>query len=226
MEHFDYLPKSPQEAVSFSEDEPKAVPAYTKTPDDARGEQEQWGLLQKKNASALAWFYQQYGRMLHNYGYRLVPDKELVKDTIQDLFVQLWNNSTKLPAVTSVKAYLIVALRRELLRRITRQRQFTDVVIDAAELSAEEQLILSQTDDQISEGLAHFVSQLPSRQREIIFLKYYSALSTEEIASVMELTSPSVYKLIYKALNNLKQLCAGWEAIWVVICLTFYRTFF
>ena len=195
-------------------------------PDTNNTDQQQWLLLQKSSTISLSWFYQQYGRMLHNYGYRLVPDKELVKDTVQDLFVQIWDNSAKLPTVTSPKAYLIVALRRALIRRITKQRQFSDAIPDEdSELSVEDQLIATQTDDSITESLARFINQLPPRQREIIFLKYYSSLSTEEIVEVMGLTSPSVYKLLYKALNNLRQLCKGWEAVWIFCCLTFSTLF-
>lgn len=183
-------------------------------------EQKQWILLKEKDEHALAWLYETYGKLLHNYGYRLVGDKELVKDTVQDLFVQLWNTAEKLPAVNSPKAYLIVAVRRELLKRITRQRQFSDQFAEYPESSVEEQYIEVQTNEMISKGLADFVEKLPSRQREIIFLKYYSALSTEQIATVMELTPASVYKLAYKAIDNLKQLCVGWKSVWIFFLVT------
>lgn len=188
------------------------------TPEDP--EQKQWLLLKEKDEHALAWLYETYGKLLHNYGYRLVADKELVKDTIQDLFVQLWNTAEKLPTVSSPKAYLFVAVRRELIKRITRQRKFSDQFIENPESSVEEQFIEAQTNEMISKGLADFVEKLPSRQREIIFLKYYSALSTEQIASVMELTPASVYKLAYKAIDNLKQLCAGWKSVWIIFLVT------
>lgn len=180
----------------------------------------QWSLLQKQDSAAFECLYKTYARLLHNYGYRLITDKELVKDTVQDLFVQLWNNAPKLPAVTSVKAYLIVALRRELLRRITRQRQFVHQETELSEESVEEHLIEEQTGEMISEGLSKFIQKLPTRQREIIFLKYYSGLSTEEIASAMDLTSGSVYKLVYKALDSLKELTSDWKTLWISLLIT------
>ena len=179
----------------------------------------QWVLLQNQDSVAFECLYKTYARLLHNYGYRLVADKELVKDTVQDLFVQLWNNASKLPAVTSVKAYLIVALRRELLRRITRQRKFVNQEAELAEASAEDQLIEAQAGEMISDGLSKFIEKLPTRQREIIFLKYYSGLSTEEIASAMDLTSGSVYKLVYKALDSLKALTSDWKTLWILMLI-------
>lgn len=178
-----------------------------------------WSRLRQKDETALEWLYQTYARMLHNYGYRLVTDKELVKDAVQDLFVQIWHQSDRLPAVGSVKAYMIVALRRELLRRITRQRQFVTQETELPDASFEDQLIEIQTGEMISEGLSAFIQKLPTRQREIIFLKYYSGLSTEEIAAAMKLTSGSVYKLIYKALASLKDLTSDWKALWTIVLL-------
>nr|WP_295924085.1 sigma-70 family RNA polymerase sigma factor [uncultured Dyadobacter sp.] len=181
-----------------------------------------WSRLQQKDETALEWLYKTYARMLHNYGYRLVADKELVKDAVQDLFVQIWHQADRLPAVTSVKAYMIVALRRELLRRITRQRQFVTQETELPDASFEDQLIEIQTGEMISEGLSAFIQKLPTRQREIIFLKYYSGLSTEEIAAAMELTSGSVYKLIYKALASLKDLTSDWKALWTIVLLALH----
>ncbi|QMW04826.1 RNA polymerase sigma factor [Spirosoma foliorum] len=230
MESYKFPTNSPEEKAGFPIDNQSTILSNSGLSplelDTNTVDQRQWLLLQRSNAEALSCFYQRYGKMLHNYGYRLVPDKELVKDTVQDLFVQVWDSAAKLPTVTSPKAYFIVALRRELIRRITKQRQFSDATPDEdSELSVEEQLIATQTDDSITESLARFINQLPPRQREIIFLKYYSSLSTEEIAEVMQLTSPSVYKLLYKALNNLRQLCSGWEAVWTFCCLTFSTLF-
>ncbi|SEI45594.1 RNA polymerase sigma factor, sigma-70 family [Dyadobacter koreensis] len=196
----------------------KTNPLDPLTPEE-NTEQKKWLLLKERDEQALAWLYEAYGKLLHNYGFRLVSDKELVKDTVQDVFVQLWNTAEKLPDVNSPKGYLIVAVRRELLKRITRQRKFSDQFVENPESSVEDQFIEFQTNEMISDGLAGFVKKLPSRQREIIFLKYYSALSTEQIATVMQLTPASVYKLAYKAIDNLKELCAGWKSLWIIFLI-------
>jgi len=52
------------------------------------------------------------------------------------------------------------------------------------------------------------MAQLPARQREVIFLKYYNNLSYEEIAGIMGIEQDSVYKLTYKALEKLQKLFA------------------
>ena len=49
-----------------------------------------------------------------------------------------------------------------------------------------------------SELLLNALNQLPGRQKEAIFLRFYEGLSFAEIAAVMEVEQTSVYKVIYK----------------------------
>lgn len=176
-----------------------------------------WLLVKGGDSEALARLYRQHARLLINYGYRIVPDKELVRDVVQDLFVQVWSNRSTLPDVQSTKAYLMVAVRRQLLRRTTAQPQFEEIPDDSSlpilsEPSSEIQLIDRQDNNAINERIAKAIEKLPPRQREVIFLKYYSDLSTQEIAETMGITPESVYKLIYKAVDSLKVQSKGWES--------------
>lgn len=176
-----------------------------------------WLLLKTGDSDAFTRLYRQYARLLVNYGYRLVPDKELVRDVVQDLFVQLWAGRVTLPNVQSPKGYLMVAVRRQLLRQTTAQPQFQELSGDTdyhtlSVPSSEAQLIDRQTRGLVSERIAKAIDRLPPRQREVIFLKYYSDLGTPEIANLMGITPESVYKLIYKAVDNLRGQTVGWEA--------------
>ncbi|WP_375448381.1 RNA polymerase sigma factor [uncultured Fibrella sp.] len=181
-----------------------------------------WLLLKQGDAAAFTRLYNQHARVLVNYGYRLVPNKELVRDVVQDLFVQLWSGRTTLPPVKSVKGYMMVAVRRQLLRQTTARTQFAELPVDAdypslSEPSCEAQLIEHQTQGSVRERVASAVDKLPPRQREVIFLKYYSELPTQEIADIMGITPESVYKLIYKAVDNLKGQSMGWETSYLLV---------
>ncbi len=186
-----------------------------------------WFLLKEGDSEALARLYRRYARLLINYGYRIVADKELVRDVVQDQFVHLWSSRSSLPDVQSIKAYLMVAVRRQLLRRTTARPQFEEIPDDSllptlSEPSVEIQLIDSHEIATISERMAKAIEKLPPRQREVIFLKYYSDLSTQEIAETMGITPESVYKFIYKAIDNLKVQSKGWETAGLSITMLLF----
>ena len=71
---------------------------------------ELWVLLIKGDKLALEIMYRRYFPHLLNYGHTISTNEELIKDCIQDLFVNVFNNS-KFRPIDHVKSYLYTALR-------------------------------------------------------------------------------------------------------------------
>jgi DNA-directed RNA polymerase specialized sigma24 family protein len=59
-------------------------------------EQEYWNEMCQGNSSAFEKLYSYFAQDLFRYGYRISSNHELVQDTIQDLFLHLWNKRTDL----------------------------------------------------------------------------------------------------------------------------------
>src|SRR5205085_1022777 len=72
------------------------------------------------------------------------------------------------------------------------------------EVSYDNQLILEEEEQRLQKNVKEILSKLPVRQQEIVYLRFYEGLSYEEIAEVMDIAVTSVYKMWYKALENLK----------------------
>jgi RNA polymerase sigma factor (sigma-70 family) len=49
------------------------------------------------------------------------------------------------------------------------------------------------------------LNKLPKRQKEAIYLKYYSELKTAEIAEIMNINYQSVVNTLHKAIKSLKE---------------------
>src|ERR1700760_3832688 len=82
----------------------------------SEAEQHQWSQFREGDRDAFAAIYQQHILHLITYGLRLCPDRDLLKDQIQELFVELWNSRKNLAPARSVKFYLFKALRFKLIR--------------------------------------------------------------------------------------------------------------
>ena len=48
-----------------------------------------WKSFKEGNKQAYAYMYKKYAPALYNYGCKISPDKELVEDCIQDLFIHI-----------------------------------------------------------------------------------------------------------------------------------------
>lgn len=153
--------------------------------------------------------YREYAPTMFRYGSKLSKDRELVKDAIQQVFYTLWKSKDKISTPSSIKNYLLKALRCEIIKKLTRgvtHETLPEEYCFEAATSYEADLIAFQTNELNRERIAYVLAQLPVRQREVIFLKYYSNLKYEEISAVMGIEQQSVYKLTYKAIDKLQHL--------------------
>lgn len=173
-----------------------------------------------KNSSELAFsliFSKNYPA-LYSYGYKIGKDEELVKDTIQELMVGLWSSRERLAEVSSIKHYLLKSLRRDLIRTLAQRKKHALRLGLVARLepdiafSAEETIILEESSRDADTYLTMLLNSLPKRQKEAIYLKYYSDLEFEEVADIMGLNYQSVINHIHRAFKVLRknQAFADW----------------
>ncbi len=168
-----------------------------------------WNAFKKGDWEAYTSLYHVYYRLLSNYGYKFTKDIDLIEDAIHDLFITLWTNRDNLGNPISVKNYLYKSIRNILFRKIKSASRFSNLHEDDEsipfEVSYDQQLILNEDEARVQQIIKDVLHQLPARQQEIIFLRFYDGLSYEEIADIMCIHVSSAYKLLYKALDNLQQ---------------------
>ena len=154
--------------------------------------------------------YKFYINDLLSYGYRVTSDRQLIRDSIQDLFLHLWQTRSNLSDTDNVRFYLYRSLRNRIVRNIEKTNHTSidttnlfENIIEA--LSGEEEFIENEhlTMQQIK--LKQAIQQLPKRQQEIIQLRYYHDFSFEEIAEMMVINNQSVRNLLHRAITELRQ---------------------
>ncbi|HEY8928356.1 MAG TPA: RNA polymerase sigma factor [Mucilaginibacter sp.] len=168
--------------------------------------------------------YNDHFKMLNNYGYKFTRDVNIIEDAIHDLFIKLWTNRETLGNPISVKNYLYKSLRNIIFRKLQSQSRFVDLEDNpdynfSFEISFDRQMIANEEERELQSKLRSVIKELPARQQEIIFLRFYEGLGYEEIADIMEINTSSAYKLIYKAFNNLQ---AALKTSKLVIFLSLY----
>ena len=184
-----------------------------------------WDGLQHSDADAFTTLIKRHSRFLINYGRKFTHDEELVKDSIQDLFADLWLFRNKLSSVNSVRTYLLVSLRRKIIR-INKLVSFTSISNSDPEdfpfmvtFSVQDQWIESDAEKQRIQQLNHIINSLPSRQKEILYLKFYQNLNHQEIAELMDMQYQSVSNLLQRALIQLRRLWKEEFSLSLLICL-------
>ena len=168
-----------------------------------------WLKIKNGDQKALGMVFHEYYNELYYYGIKIIPEPEKVKDTIQDLFVVIAESSSRLDDVKNIKAYLLVSLRRKLLRNPKKK-----LTIDSREIEPEAEFTFSPEDfvihqessDNLSNQLARCFEQLSPRQREMIMLRFYHGLKMDEIAVILDMSVQASRNLLFRALKKIREL--------------------
>ncbi len=170
-----------------------------------------WQKIKKGDQDAFNQLFKLYYIDLKAYGIKIARQETYAKEAIQLLFAKIWKKRATLNEVTSVKSYLLSAYRRtliDLLQAEKKQQQLTDnapsFIIAPSELS-----IFQQEKEAKANHLAILLNQLPAKQKEIIYLRFYNQLSYLEIAEIIDLNYQSVRNYSVKAIRFLRK---NWES--------------
>ncbi|HSZ34031.1 MAG TPA: sigma-70 family RNA polymerase sigma factor [Puia sp.] len=170
-----------------------------------------WALMAGGSKDAFLTLYQSNYQALFSYGFSLSADRELTKDCIQELFLEIWNTRPSLnKEVENVRSYLFTWLRRKISRELSRlaKEKLSDELtgeFPVIEFSYEFLLIAFQQSEEKKEQLKHALKKLSKKQLEIIQLKFFQNLSYSAIAAQTSLTPRTVYNLVYEALCHLRK---------------------
>ncbi|WP_218778890.1 RNA polymerase sigma factor [Sphingobacterium sp. JB170] len=146
---------------------------------------------------------------LYSYGSKFSKDTDLVKDCIHDLFVDLNNYRAKLHKDVNVTAYLYLSLRRKIFSCIKKKGTSIEVhnleqSIFAVEWNAEINMVYSEEWKLLLSRLNEELKILSSRQQEVLFLKFHSELTYEEVAEIMRISVATCRTLVYRAIKQLR----------------------
>lgn len=170
-----------------------------------------WPAMVDGDEAAFQQIYRLHFTMLYEYGMRLSANEELVKESIQQLFVKIWTNRAGLDTVKRVRPYLLVSLRGVVYNKLRdeKRRRITTLEEDydfQLVFSPESAYIQKESSDQQLLALKQAMDQLTPRQKEIIFLRYFQEMEYNDIAEIMNISVKGAYKLTARSLESLREI--------------------
>ena len=166
-----------------------------------------WYQAQAGDSLAFCQLAEKQYRTLFNYAISFTSDREFIKDAIQELMIHIWEKRESIQ-IQFVTIYFLRALRNQLMQEFRRNNpamidideatQLSDFQTIETEMERNEIFIENQT------RVRTAVSELPRRQKEAIFLKYFEGMENEQIADLMQVNRQSVANLLFKAITTLK----------------------
>jgi RNA polymerase sigma factor (sigma-70 family) len=169
-----------------------------------------WKSLKEGDLNAFSVLFESYYPDLHSYGLKISKSTVVTEDTLQDFFLYVFEHRENLSDLDTIAPYLFTSYKRFLLKVMKKKAKVThtdfpeDTFVDL-QFTAEEVMTNQETAVFRNKNLSVLLNKLPRRQKEAIYLKYYSGLKASEISGIMGINYQSVVNTLHKAIKSLKE---------------------
>jgi RNA polymerase sigma-70 factor (ECF subfamily) len=166
--------------------------------------------LQHTDAEAfMEALFRAYYRSLGNVVFRIVQDRAVAEDLVQDVLLNVWKNRDTLHITSTYQAYLYRAAMNAALRHTARQKR--QVAWDEASLPDPGR---NTTDEQVhgqeaEAAVAAALETLPPQCRAVFLLSRQEGMSYQQIADALEVAPKTVENQMGKALRLLRKGLQG-----------------
>jgi len=171
----------------------------------------EWEKFLKGDRSSFEKIYNSNFKSLFLYALRFSKDDDLIKDVIQNVFINFWEKRNYIKEVKNVTVYLHRSVRNELLNRKRQEDKYAFDVLDEQvyafdfELPLEARIIKKEELKETRQRLKHALENITDRQKEILYLKYVKDMTFEEISDTIGITVKASYKLHARAISSIRQ---------------------
>lgn len=162
-----------------------------------------------KNGSYKAFerIYQLYAKRLFAYCMQFTKSQEESEEIVQDVFMRLWTNRTKIRQENTLRSLLFIMTKHYLInafRTKVNQPEFEEYVHYRNELSVDETSQHLEYEEFIAKFHA-ILKTLPETQQKVITLSKIEQLTNKEIAEKLSLSEQTVKNQLSLGLKFLKE---------------------
>ena len=165
-------------------------------------------LLQNQDQQAFSYLYDNYSAALNGIIYRMVENRELAEDILQEAFVKIWNNFTSYDTGKGRLFTWMLNITRNLTIDTLRSKGYKK----QSKISSDENSVsnLSNGSKEAERfdamGIRKHLVNLKPEQRSIIDLAYFNGYTQDEISKEMGIPLGTVKTRMRAAIIELRKM--------------------
>jgi RNA polymerase sigma-70 factor (ECF subfamily) len=171
------------------------------TPLAASPSEQLLALVAASDDRALAELYDRYGKVAYALALRILRDRALAEDAVQEAFVAIWRMAAQFRAERGgARAWILTLVRRRAVDRVRHEQRHADLAAEA--VAAGEPLAEAGTSlEQLH--VREALMRLSRPERKVLELAYYEGLTQEEVAAALDIPVGTVKSRTARALARL-----------------------
>lgn len=173
-----------------------------------------WLAFRNGDMDAFQRIYVTFFDKLYAYGSKLTNDSSVLEDSIQELFLNLYTHRENLALAINLEYYLLKSLRLTIYQKFRKQGKveflgLSEVFTEESGFTFEVETSQDVEDEYKQEIINRILNSLDASYREILYLKFYSNLSYNEIGEILDINPDSAKKKVYRIISRLKKKYKG-----------------
>jgi RNA polymerase sigma-70 factor (ECF subfamily) len=169
-----------------------------------------WARLKEGDPAALGELYDYYVDKLFLSASAITNDRELIKDSLQEVFIEIWHYRETIGQIQYPQAYLTKVLRSILSKKL-KKKDLTvwyplGETLAGLESNREDTIISSDADRELKARLHNAMDKLSVRQKLILKFHFYEGLTYEQIARRLNMKYQSVNNLAFRTIRHLRDI--------------------
>ena len=166
--------------------------------------------IKADNMFAFDTLYKNYSKKLYQFAYSILKSNEESENIVQEVFLKLWENRTRVEKDSSIKSYLFSIAYNStisLIRKKIKDDQFIEYLKSLQEVYEEPEIEFECKE--LTEKLHDIVYQLPKRQKEVYLLHKEEGLKYKDIAVKLQISVNTVENHMSEALKTIRAKLGG-----------------
>ncbi len=143
----------------------------------------------KGKETAMKQLYDFFFSPLCAYGSHFIPNKQIVADIVQEVFIKLWEKRKNFFSIFSLRAFLYTAVRNACLNELRNQKRRGKMVAISEITICEEQDYIIE--EEVYRMISMEIEQLPPAMREVFELTLLD-LNVKDISKTLKISEQTV----------------------------------
>ncbi|MEX0314056.1 MAG: RNA polymerase sigma factor [Allomuricauda sp.] len=168
-----------------------------------------WSKFRAGDKAAFESVYNSCVDDMYAFGLKIDSDQELIKDCIQEVFIDIFEHRNAISEPNNIKFYILKALKHTIFRKQKKERKKAKFheqpeLNFSAGYNFEDKRILSELDEEKKRLVNQALETLSAKQKEIMYLRFSVGLNYNEISEIVNIDHSSVRKQVYRAIKKLR----------------------
>jgi RNA polymerase sigma-70 factor (ECF subfamily) len=142
---------------------------------------------------------------LYRMAKSILLDEESAKDSVQDLYLKLWEKRTTLSEVENMSSFTMKILRNLCLDKLRKKRETDLEMCDYSSIQDDTSLQEMIEQKNITKIIRQYMNHLPELQRTIVRLRDVEGYEIKEIADITASTENAVMANLSRARQKIRE---------------------